>query len=203
MLRPPARAARPRPGRQEEVGPAKIRLLIADDHGVVREGLVAIINRQPDMEVVAEAKNGREAVALWKLHRPDVTLLDLRMPELDGVAALEEIRNEERAARVIILTTYDTDQDIYRGMRAGAKAYLLKDTPRADLLVCIRQVQAGQTFMSGGIAAKLAEHVGTEELTERETEVLRLMASGQSNKEIGGSLFISETTVKSHVKRIF
>jgi DNA-binding NarL/FixJ family response regulator len=180
-----------------------IRVLIADDHAVVREGLAAIIGRQPDMRVVAEANNGREAVDLWKQHRPEVTLLDLRMPELDGVSALQEIRTEDAGARVIVLTTYDTDGDIYRGMRAGAKAYLLKDARREELLECIRRVQAGETFVPAGIAAKLVEHFGAEELTSREGEVLRLMASGKSNKEIGGSLFISETTVKSHVKRIF
>jgi DNA-binding NarL/FixJ family response regulator len=194
-------ASKPGDGAGKEVH--RIRLLIADDHSVVREGLVALLGRQPDMEVVAEARNGSEAVALWKQHRPDVTLLDLRMPELDGVGALEEIHRQEAAARVIFLTTYDTDEEIYRGMRAGARAYLLKDARRADLLECIRRVQAGQTFMSGGIAAKLAEHVGAEELTDRENEVLRLLASGKSNKEIGGELFISETTVKSHVKSIF
>ena len=164
---------------------------------------MAIINRQPDMQVVAEARNGREAVDFWRQHQPDVGLLDLRMPELDGVGALQEIRRHEPAARLIFLTTYDTDEDIYRGMRSGAKAYLLKDARRAEVLECIRRVQAGETLVSGEIAVKLAEHVGAEELTGRETEVLRLMASGKSNKEIGGSLFISETTVKSHVKRIF
>jgi DNA-binding NarL/FixJ family response regulator len=182
---------------------AGIRVLVADDHAVVREGLAAIIGRQPDMRVVAEAQSGREAVALWKQHRPGVTLLDLRMPELDGVGALQEIRTEEPSARVIVLTTYDTDEDIYRGMRAGAKAYLLKDARREDLLDCIRRVHAGETFVPAGIAAKLAEHLGATELTFREAEVLRLMASGKTNKEIGCNLFISETTVKSHVKRIF
>ena len=187
----------------KEVHPAGIRLLIADDHAVVREGLAAILGRQPDMRVVAEANNGREAVDLWKRHRPDVTLLDLRMPDLDGVSALQEIRTEDASARVIVLTTYDTDEDIYRGMRAGARAYLLKDARREELLECIRRVYAGQTFVPAGIAAKLAEHVAAAELTFREGEVLRLVASGKSNKEIGTSLFISETTVKSHLKSIF
>jgi DNA-binding NarL/FixJ family response regulator len=192
----------PGQGLRDGVQAVGIRLLIADDHAVVREGLTAIFNRQPDMRVVAEAHHGREALELWKQHRPDVTLLDLRMPELDGVAALQEIRNEEASARVIVLTTYDTDEDIYRGMRAGAKAYLLKDARREDLLECIRRVHAGETFVPAGIAAKLAEHVGAAELTYREAEVLRLVASGKSNKDIGGNLFISETTVKSHVKSI-
>lgn len=164
---------------------------------------MTIISRQPDMRVVAEARHGREAVELWLQHRPDVTLLDLRMPDLDGVSALEEIRSAEASARVIVLTTYDTDEDIYRGMRAGAKAYLLKDARREDLLDCIRRVHAGETLVPAAIAAKLAEHLGAQELSCREAEVLRLMAGGKSNKEIGGGLFISETTVKSHVKNIF
>ncbi len=182
---------------------ARIRVLIADDHTVVREGLAAIIGRQPDMQVVAEANNGREAVALWKQHRPDVTLLDLRMPELDGAGAMVEIRTEDASARVIILTTYDSDEDIYRGMQAGARAYLLKDARREDLVECIRRVRAGGVFVPPEIAAKLAERVGGEDLTPREIEVLRLLAGGKSNKEIGGSLFISEATVKSHMKSIF
>jgi DNA-binding NarL/FixJ family response regulator len=193
----PVRSARP------VARAAGIRVLIADDHTVVREGLAAIIGRQPDMRVVAEGNNGREAVALWKQHRPDVTLLDLRMPELDGAGAIVEIRLEDACARVIILTTYDSDEDIYRGMRAGARAYLLKDARREDLLECIRRVGAGGGFVPPEIAAKLAERVGGDDLTQREAEVLRLLASGKSNKEIGGSLFISETTVKSHVKCIF
>ena len=178
-------------------------MLIADDHTVVREGLAAIIGRQPDMRVVAEAANGREAVALWKQHRPDVTLLDLRMPEMDGTGAIMEIRSEDASARVIILTTYDGDEDIYRGMQAGAKAYLLKDARREDLLDCIRRVGAGGVFVPPEIAAKLAHRVGAEDLSQREIEVLRLLASGKSNKQIGGCLFISETTVKSHVRNIF
>lgn len=180
-----------------------IRILIADDHTVVREGLVAMLSRQPNLVVVAEACNGAEAVALWKQHEPDVTLLDLRMPELDGVAALNQIRAENATARIIVLTTFDSDEDIYRGMRAGAKAYLLKDARREELLECIARVHAGEVFVPPAIAAKLAERVGSEELTGRETEVLTLLARGQSNKEIGQKLFISETTVKTHVKNIF
>jgi DNA-binding NarL/FixJ family response regulator len=182
---------------------AKIRVLIADDHAVVREGLVAIIGRQPDMTVVAEASSGTEAVALWKQHCPDVALLDLRMPGLDGVGALEQIRSQDASARVIVLTTFDTDGDILRGLRAGARAYLLKDVPREDLLDCIRRVGAGEVVVPATVASKLAEFVGAKELSNREVEVLRLMAGGKSNKEIGSSLFIGETTVKSHVKGIF
>jgi DNA-binding NarL/FixJ family response regulator len=194
--------ARPKRARQG-VGEAEIRMLIADDHTVVREGLAAIIGRQPGMRVVAEARNGREAVHLWKRHRPDVTLLDLRMPELDGVGALQLIRAEDSSARVIVLTTYDSDEDIFQGMRAGAKAYMLKDARREELLECIRRVQAGEVFVPPGIAAKLAERVSGIELTDREIGVLRLLASGKTNKEIGQALSIGETTVKTHVKRIF
>jgi DNA-binding NarL/FixJ family response regulator len=182
---------------------AKIRVLIADDHAVVREGLVAMIGRQADMTVVAEAQNGRDAVALWREHRPDVALLDLRMPQVDGVGAIDEIRALDPTARIIILTTFDADEDIYRGMRAGAKSYLLKDAPREELFQCIRAVYAGETRIPPQLAAKLAERVSAEALTERETEVLSLMASGRSNKEIAAKLFISEATVKSHVKSIF
>jgi DNA-binding NarL/FixJ family response regulator len=202
---PPSPAKTDNLGREARKGVHRdrIRVLIADDHAVVREGLVAIIGRQPDMRVVAEAATGREAVAQWKQHRPDVTLLDLRMPELDGVAALQEIRAESASARVIVLTTYDTDEDISRGMRAGARAYLLKDARREDLLDCIRRVRAGETFVPAGIAAKLAGVMCARELTGREADVLRLLASGETNKEIGSKLFISETTVKSHLKAIF
>jgi two-component system NarL family response regulator len=162
-----------------------IKVLIADDHSVVREGLVSLITRKADMTVVGEAGNGREAVDFWRQHHPDVTLLDLRMPELDGVGAIKEIRSANEKARIIVLTTFDGDEDIYRAIQAGAKGYLLKDAPREALMDCIRRVHAGET------------------LSEREIDVLKLMAQGKSNKEIGSALFISEGTVKSHVKAIF
>jgi two-component system NarL family response regulator len=182
---------------------SKIRVLIADDHAVVRDGLVAMIGRWPDTMVVAEAQDGVDAVEKWKRHRPDVTLLDLRMPQLDGVGAIEEIRKVDPAARVILLTTFDGEEDIYRGIRAGARAYLLKDAPRDEILNCIRQVHAGDTFVPSSLAAKLAERISGAELTEREMAVLRALAKGQSNKQIGRTLFISETTVKAHLKSIF
>lgn len=182
---------------------SKIRVLIADDHAVVRDGLAAMIGRWPDTTVVAEAQDGRDAVEQWKRHRPDVTLLDLRMPDLDGVGAIEHIRQLDPAARVILLTTFDGEEDIYRGIQAGAKAYLLKDAPRDDILNCIRRVHAGETFVPASLAAKLAERISGAELTEREMTVLRALAKGQSNKQIGRSLFISETTVKAHLKSIF
>jgi DNA-binding NarL/FixJ family response regulator len=181
----------------------RIRVLIADDHSVVREGLVSLIGRKPDMMVVGEAGNGREAVDLWKQHRPDVTLLDLRMPELDGVGVIKEIRAYDEAAHIIVLTTFDGDEDIYRAIKAGAKGYLLKDVAREALMDCIRKVHQGETCVPPALAAKLAERVSGETLSAREIEVLKLVAQGRSNKEIGTSLFISEGTVKSHVKGIF
>lgn len=181
----------------------RIRILVADDHSVVREGLVSLIKRKADMAVVGEASNGREAVDLWKEHRPDVALLDLRMPELEGVGAIKEIREVDESARIIVLTTFDGDEDIYRAIKAGAKAYLLKDTAREALMECIRKVHAGETCIAPALAAKLAERVSGEALSTRELEVLQRIAAGRSNKEIGTELFISEGTVKSHVKSIF
>ena len=179
-----------------------ISVLIADDHEVVREGLVAMIDRQPGMRVVAQAANGVEAAALWNRHRPDITLVDLRMPELDGVGVISEVRAINPRARVIILTTFDGDEDIYRGMRAGARAYLLKDAPRDELLGCIRAVHAGDTFVPPLVAAKLAAQVSSERLTVREREILKLMGVGSSNKAIARQLGISEGTVKTHVKSV-
>jgi DNA-binding NarL/FixJ family response regulator len=181
----------------------RIRILIADDHTVVREGLVSLVKRKSDMVVVAEASNGREAVDLWKQHRPDVTVLDLRMPELDGVGAIKEIRELDANAPIVVLTTYDGDEDIYRAIKAGAKAYLLKDTARDALVDCVRRVHSGETYLPPPLAAKLAERVSGTGLSVREMEVLQRMAAGKSNKEIGAELFISEGTVKSHVKGIF
>jgi DNA-binding NarL/FixJ family response regulator len=181
----------------------RIRIVIADDHSVVREGLVSLIKRKSDMVVVAEASNGRDAVDLWKKHHPDVTLLDLRMPELDGVSVIKQIRELDETAPIVVLTTYDGDEDIYRAIKAGAKAYLLKDTARDALVECVRKVYAGETYLPPLLAAKLAERVSGETLSAREVEVLRRMAAGKSNKEIGAELFISEGTVKTHVKSIF
>jgi two-component system, NarL family, response regulator len=179
-----------------------IRILIADDHPVVREGLAAMIKRRTDMTVVAEANHGQEAVALFHQHQPDVVLMDLRMPEMDGVEAILTIREQTPEARVIVLTTYDTDEDIYRALRAGAKAYLLKDTPREELLDTIRAVSAGRTRVPSDVAAKLVERVSSETLTAREVDVLRLIVAGHSNREIATRLYISEGTVKTHVNHI-
>ena len=180
-----------------------IRILIADDHSVVREGLVSLVKRKADMTVVAEASNGREAVDRWKEHRPDVALLDLRMPELDGVGAIKEIRELDPNAHILVLTTFDGDEDIYRAIKAGAKGYLLKDTAREALMDSIRKVHSGETCIPPSLAAKLAERVSGEALSAREIEVLQRIAAGKSNKEIGAELFISEGTVKTHVKSIF
>lgn len=187
----------------ESARKSKITVIIADDHSVVREGLASLIGRKSDMSVLGEAANGREAIELWKSHRPDVTLLDLRMPELDGVGAIKEIRAQDGNARIIVLTTFDGDEDIFRAIQAGAKGYLLKDVPREALMDCIRRVHAGETCVPVDLAAKLAQRVSGEALSQREIDVLKLMAEGKSNKEIGSALFISEGTVKSHVKGIF
>lgn len=182
---------------------AAIRLLVAEDHSVVRDGLAAIINQEADMTVVAQARNGIEAVELWKEHRPDITLMDLQMPQRNGVDAIYQIRAVNPDARIIVLTTFDGDEDIYRGMKAGAKSYLLKDAQREELFQCIREVNAGRTWMPQFVAAKLAERISGEVLTTREIEVLTLLAKGKSNKEIGTALFIGEGTVKAHIKGVF
>jgi len=181
----------------------KIRLIVADDHVTVLEGLVAILGRQPDMQVLAAAANGREAVDLWMKHRPDVTLLDLRMPVLDGVGAIQEIRQREFSARLIVLTTFDTDADLSKAIKAGAKGYLLKDAPREELLACIRKVHSGETVIPASLVTKLTAGISAESVTGRELEVLTLLARGKSNKEISSTLYISESTVKSHLRNIF
>jgi two-component system NarL family response regulator len=192
-----------RGGKPKAARPERIRLLVADDHVLILEGLTAAIGRQEDMSVVAKAADGREAVYLWKTHRPDVTLLDLRMPKLNGVAVIKEIRDEDVSARVIIQTTYDTDEEVYQAIRAGARAYLLKDAPLEELLDCIRKVHAGKTCIPPALGAKLAARTSADALTSREMDVLKLLAKGRSNKEIGADLSISETTVKSHVRGMF
>ncbi len=199
-----ANVPQPRSDTGRKSAPAdKIRVLIADDHVTVREGLAAMIGRQPDMRVVGEAATGREAVDLWRKHQPDVALLDLRMPLLDGVGAIDEIRRHDASARVIVLTTFDADNEISRAIKAGAKGYLLKDAQREELLECIRRVHAGETSIPPSLVAKLAASMSSEALTGRELDVLTLLARGKSNKEIGVNLYISETTVKSHLRSIF
>jgi two-component system, NarL family, response regulator len=176
-----------------------IKVLVADDHPVVREGLCALLGRRPDMVVVAEASNGRELVEAFMLHRPDVSLVDLRMPEMDGADAIVAIRERAPSARLIVLTTFDDDEDIQRSLRAGAKAYLLKDAPRDELVACIHAVNEGRTLISPAIATRLAETIGSPPLTPREVEVLGLAADGKSNKEIAVRLSVSEGTVKTHM----
>jgi two-component system NarL family response regulator len=180
-----------------------IRIIVADDHVTVREGLAAIIGRQPDMLVVAEAANGEEAHVRWLEHRPDVLLLDLRMPVLDGIGAMGRIRSTAPEARIVVLTTFDTDSDIAGAIKGGAKGYLLKDAPREVLVETIRKVHAGATSIPAALVAKLVAGVGSEDLTEREREVLTLVARGMSNKELATSLAISETTVKTHLRSVF
>jgi len=179
-----------------------IRILIVDDHQVVREGLAAIINRQPDMAVIGEASNGQQAVELYRQHSPDVSLIDLRMPGMNGVEAITAIRIEAPNSRFIVLTTYDGDEDIYRALQAGAQAYLLKDMFREELLEAIRTVHAGQRRIPSAVATRLAERMAGNDLTAREVEVLRLIASGKSNKQIAARLEITEGTVKGHVNNI-
>ncbi len=188
---------------QKDTSAGKIRVLIADDHVVVREGLAAMINRQPDMKVVAQATNGQQAIELWEKHQPQVVLLDLRMPVLDGVGATSAIRQRDASARIIVLTTFDTDNDISRAVSAGAKGYLMKDVLREELLACIRKVHGGETCIPPPLVAKLAAGMSSESLTGREQEVLSLLALGKSNREMSALLFISEPTVKSHLRSIF
>ena len=201
--RPAASLPAPAENREPTERAGQIRVLVADDHVTVTAGLASIIGMQPDMVVVAEAANGRAAADLWRQHRPDVALLDLRMPVLDGVGAIEEIRRENATARFIVLTTYDTDNEIYRAVKAGAKGYVLKDARREELLDCIRRVSRGETCIPPSLLQKLAAGVSSETLTGRELDVLGLLARGKSNKEIGMNLYISETTVKAHLRSIF
>ncbi len=179
-----------------------IRVLITDDHPIVREGLAAIIDRREDMTTVAQAGNGQEALEMYRLHHPDVVLMDLRMPRMDGVTAITQIRQEAPDARIIVLTTFDGEEDIYRGLQAGAKAYLLKDAPREELVEAVRAVHSGQTRIPSNVAVKLATRISQSPLTPREGEVLRLMVAGNSNQEIANALFIAEGTVKAHVNSI-
>ncbi|HET7219344.1 MAG TPA: response regulator transcription factor [Vicinamibacterales bacterium] len=182
---------------------AQATVLVVDDHALVRTGVANIISHEPDLQVIAEASNGAEAVAAFARYRPDVTLLDLRMPVMEGVEAVRQIRLLEPNAKVIVLTTYDTDEDITRALKAGAKAYILKDISAAALIACIHDVLAGKTYLAPTAAAKLAEGVARVQLTPRELSTLRLLADGRSNKEIGNDLGISERTVKTHLGHLF
>jgi two-component system, NarL family, response regulator len=180
-----------------------IRVLIADDHSIVRQGLATIINRDPEMNAIAQAENGQQAIELFRQHQPDVTLMDLRMPQVGGVEAISAICAEFKSARIIVLTTYDGDEDIYRGLHSGARGYLLKDAKPKELLNAIRLVADGQQYIPPEVGAKLVQRLSNPELSDRELEVLGLMAQGMSNLDIATALFIGESTVKSHVNRIF
>ena len=180
----------------------KIRIIVVDDQSVVRQGFVALINTVSDMEVVAEGINGQQAIELYRQHKPDVMLIDLRMPVVGGVEAITRIRQEFPEARLIVVTTYDGDEDIYRSLQAGAKGYLLKDMFFEELETAIRSVHAGSRRIPAVIAERLAERMSGSALTDRELEVLELIVKGQSNKEIAKSLTISEATVKSHINSL-
>jgi two-component system, NarL family, response regulator len=184
--------------------PNPLRILLADDHEVVREGLASILNRRTEeFVVVAEAADGQEAFSLWCKHKPDIGVFDLRMPGMDGVATIKAVRAHDPNARIIILTTYDTDEDIYQGLRAGAKGYLLKDADRQLILDAIRTVARGQTYLPSQVATRLAERIQSDALSDKERAVIEKMADGLSNKDIAKTLHISEGTVKFHAGNLY
>jgi len=180
-----------------------IRVMCVDDHRLMREGIVRIVSLQPDITVVSEARTGEEAVEQFLKHRPDVTLMDLRLPVMNGLQAIRAIRRAQPDARVVVLTMYQGDEDIYRALQAGAAAYVLKDSMPDDLIRVIRDVHAGTQMISDDMAAKLAARAGQPALTDRELQVLQLLATGQRNKEIAATLSISEDTARTHIKSIF
>jgi DNA-binding NarL/FixJ family response regulator len=179
-----------------------IRVLSVDDHPLLREGIAALVRSQTDMELVAEAANGREALDLFRAHRPDITLMDLQMPEMGGIDAIGAIRGEFPEARIVILTTHAGDVQVSRALQTGARAYLLKGLLRKELLDTIRAVHAGQKRLSSEVAAEIAEHATDDALSPREIDVLRLVACGKANKQIGAQLSLTEETVKSHLRSI-
>ncbi len=179
-----------------------IRIMVVEDHHVVRQGLMALIRTVPGLEIVAESSDGHEAVRQFRMHKPDITLMDLRLPNLGGVDAITAIRREFPAARIIVLTTFDGDEDIYRALQAGARGYLLKGMDADELIEAIRSVHTGKTRIPAPVAQRLAGRMSGQELTGRETDVLKQIVAGKSNKEIAGILFISEATVKTHINSL-
>jgi len=179
---------------------ARIRILVADDHPLVRDGIVSLVSNEKDMKVVAQAVDGVETVGLAQKHRPDIVLLDLRMPQMDGLDVLAQFKALRLPTRIIVLTTFESEQDVHISMKAGAHGYLLKDASRALLLDTLRRVHRGETVIPLSIGHKLVESMNHRELSPREQEILQLVAKGKSNKEVGHSIGIAEGTVKSHVK---
>jgi len=177
--------------------------MLVDDHPAFRKGLAALVESEPDLKVVAETGDGAEAVDLFRRHRPDVVLMDLRLPGMGGVEATMAIRKQFPEARIIVLTTFDADEDIYRAIESGAKSYLLKDIPDDDLAATIRAVHAGEASLPARVAQRLAERRQRADLSQREMDVLQLLIKGRSNKEIGSALFVTEDTVKAHLKTLF
>ena len=180
----------------------RIRVLCVDDHPLLREAITTLINSQPDMLLIAAAPNGQEAIQQFRKHRPDITLMDLRLPDMSGTDALVAIRGEFPEARIVMLTTFEGDAEIHRALKAGARAYLLKSMSPRELVEVIRQVYAGKKPIPPQVAARLAEHFSDDALSEREVEVLQQVAGGNRNREIGERLFIAEETVKVHIKHI-
>lgn len=179
-----------------------IRIMIVEDHHIVRQGFVALLKMVEDFEVIAEASNGEQAVELFRQHKPDVTLMDLRLPGMGGVDTIKAIRKEFHDARIIVLTTFDGDEDIFRALQAGARSYLLKGMEGDELTEAIRTVHRGKSSLPAAVAGRLAERLAGPSLTERETDVLKLIVAGNSNKEIGAALYISEATVKTHINNL-
>ncbi len=188
----------------ENIAPAaaKVRIMIVEDHHIVRQGFMALLQTIADFEIVAQAADGEQAVTLFHEHTPDVTLMDLRLPGIGGVETITRIRQTHPEARIIVLTTFDGDEDIYRALQAGARGYLLKGMDIAELIEAIRTVHRGKSRIPAAVAERLAERLAGPALTERETDVLRLIVAGKSNKEIASALFISEATVKTHINNL-